>query len=119
VRRASPAIVDIGDESEQDGRISEQCGGCTRGKSCGIDSGSRVAVTVKRAVRVRMPLKWVPLRLCVCRASAAIVDDEEETNRTGTRGKSMRLSGAMSTSCRLLCWTPPDHLVRSSAMDLE
>jgi hypothetical protein len=37
--RASPAIVDVDEESEQDGRISEQCGGRTRGKSCGISGG--------------------------------------------------------------------------------
>jgi hypothetical protein len=31
-----PVIVDCNEESEQDCYTSEQCGGCTRGKSCGI-----------------------------------------------------------------------------------
>jgi hypothetical protein len=37
----SQVIVDCDEESEQDGLISEQFGGSTRGNSCGIDSGSR------------------------------------------------------------------------------
>jgi hypothetical protein len=51
VRGVLPAIVDCGEESEQGGRISVQCGFCTRGKSCGIDSGRRVALTGEGAVR--------------------------------------------------------------------
>ncbi len=56
------------------------------------------------------------------------MDDDEADEQDGhisdpygdrTRGKLMRLSGAMSTSCRLWCWTPPDDLVWSSAKDLE
>jgi hypothetical protein len=64
VRRTLTAIVDGDEESEQDCRISEQCGGRTRGKSCGINSGSRVASTVERAVRVCMPLGSIePVRV--------------------------------------------------------
>ena len=64
----------------------------------------------------------------MCGVSPAIVDDDEAGEQDGrisdpygdrTRGKLMRLSGAMSTSCRLWCWTPPDDLVWSSAKDLE
>ena len=36
VGRASPAVADGDAEREQDGRISGQCGGRTRGKLCGI-----------------------------------------------------------------------------------
>ena len=41
-----------------------------------------------------------------------------EPNRDNTRGRSMRLSGAVSTSCRLQCWTQLDYLVQSLSMDL-
>jgi hypothetical protein len=66
--------------------MSEQCGGCTWGKSRGIDSGRRVALTVERAARVGMPLHWVPLRLCGCRVSSAIVDGDEESELVRVRG---------------------------------
>jgi hypothetical protein len=57
-----------------------------------------------------------------------IVDVDEAGEQDGhinehcgdsTRGKSRRLSGAMSTSCRLRSWTPTDDLVRALKMDLE
>jgi hypothetical protein len=63
----------------------------------------------------------------VCGVSQAIVYCDKageqdchisEPYGDSTRGKSMRLCGAMSTSCRLLCWTQPDDLVLSSAMDI-
>jgi hypothetical protein len=58
-----------------------------------IDSGCRLVLTVEGAVRVRMPLHGVPLRLCVCRASSAIVDSDEESEQDGAlvsvRGRSI------------------------------
>ena len=62
------------------------------------------------------------------RGVAGHVDGDEAGEQDGhisescgdhTRDKSRRLFGAMSTSCRLRCWTPPDDLVRASAMDLD
>jgi hypothetical protein len=59
---------------------------------------SRVALTVEGAVRVRMPLHGVPLCLCVCGVSSAIVDiteaDEQDcliSEPCHRRGKSRRL----------------------------
>jgi hypothetical protein len=71
MRGASQAIVDGCEESEQGCRISAQCGFCARGKSCDINSGSRVALTVEGTGQVRMPLHGVPL--CVCRSLSAIL----------------------------------------------
>jgi hypothetical protein len=65
---------------------------------------------------------------CSSRESSAIVNGDDAGEQDGrisepcgdrTRDKSRRLSGAMSTSRRLRCWTPPDDLVRASAIDLE
>jgi hypothetical protein len=42
-----------------------------------------MVLTVGRAGRVRTPLHWVPLSLCVCRALLAIVDDDEEIEQDG------------------------------------
>ena len=67
--------------------------GCTRGKLCGIKSGSSVALIVERAVRVRMPLHWVPLRLCVCRVSSAIVDSDEEIKQDGDLVRVLEVTG--------------------------
>ena len=40
-------IVDSDEESEQDNRISVQCGGSTRGKLCGIGADTQDGVLVR------------------------------------------------------------------------
>jgi hypothetical protein len=75
--RALPAIVQTKTKTKRTSSI-EQCGGSTWYKSCVVNSGSRVALTVERTVRICMPLHRVPWRLCVCRVLSVIVDGNEE-----------------------------------------
>jgi len=97
---------------------------------------SCVAFSLKSSSSMSPP--WVPLSLCVCRESSAIVDCDEERDQdralvrvrgvAGYRGRrrgwreglphqpANRLGHVTATSCRLRCWTPPDDLVQASAM---